>query len=86
MPSENGTLVVYVHDGRAGRDPARVDPDGNGELLMTVYPEAVPDLLKYEIGHVLQLPDGTACVVIGVAESIGDAARTWTRRVAVGNC
>jgi hypothetical protein len=71
-------IEVTVHDGRVGRDPARVTPEGHGEILQTFQSDHPID-----IGDVLTLDDGTQVRVIGVTESLGPGS--WKQSVHVGD-
>jgi hypothetical protein len=71
-------IEVTVHDGRAGRDPSRLTPEGYGEVLQTFQSDR-----PIEIGEVLTLDDGTQVRVIGVNESL--APGSWKLAVHVGD-
>jgi hypothetical protein len=82
--SESGTLTgmpgaikVTIRDGRAGRDPAQVTPEGHGPVL-----ETRECAQPVDIGDRLTLSDGTEVVVIGVDERIG---QSWEQTVHVRN-
>jgi hypothetical protein len=71
-------IEVTVHDGRVGRDPARVTPEGHGEILQTFQSDHPIDT-----GDVLTLDDGTQVRVIGVTDSL--APGSWKQAVHVGD-
>jgi hypothetical protein len=71
-------LEVTVHDGRVGRDPTRLTPEGHGEILQTFQSDHPID-----VGDVLTLDDGTQVRVIGVSESL--APGSWKQTVHVGD-
>lgn len=59
-------IKVTVRDGRAGRDPAQLTPDGQGAILA----EFDKDLPTFDEGDRLILPDGSPVMVIGSTERI----------------
>jgi hypothetical protein len=71
-------IEVTVHDGRVGRDPTRVTPEGHGEVLQTFESDR-----PIEEGEVLTLDDGTRVKVIGVTETL--APGSWKQAVHVGD-
>ena len=57
---------ITVRDGRAGHPK---DPDGRGAVLGVTQ---APDLL--DVGDVIELPDGTRGIIIGLEEVLGGEA------------
>jgi hypothetical protein len=57
-------IKLTVRDGRAGRDPAQVTPDG-GEILAAFEHNST-----FDEGDRLILPDGSPVMVIGSTERI----------------
>jgi hypothetical protein len=72
------TIQVTVRDGRAGRDPAKVTPDG-GEVFAEFEHGSPP----FKAGDRLALPDGGPVKVIGVDQALGPGG--WKQTVHVGN-
>jgi hypothetical protein len=70
-------IEVTVHDGRVGRDPTRVTPEGHGEVLQTFQSDH-----PIEVGGEVLTLDGTRVEVIGVTESL--ALGSWKQAVHVG--
>ena len=73
-------VEIEVHDGRIGRDPAKVEADGCGELLAT-YKRMAP----VEIGDRLRLPTGEVVPVIGIKDRWQRGVRVLYQRVSIGN-
>jgi hypothetical protein len=71
-------IEVTVHDARVGRDPARLTPEGYGEILQTFQSDHPVD-----VGDLLTLDDGTQVRVIGLTESL--APGSWKQAVHVGD-
>jgi len=71
-------IEVTVHDGRVGRDPARVTSQGHGEILQTFQSDH-----PIEVGDILTLDDGTRVQVIGVTDEL--APGSWKQKVDIGN-
>ena len=72
------TIQVTVRDGRAGRDPAKVTPEG-GEVL-TEFEHGGP---PFKAGDRLTLPDGSPAMVIDISQAIGPGG--WKQMLHVGN-
>jgi hypothetical protein len=70
-------IQVTVRDGRVGRDPARVTPEG-GEVLAEFEHGGPP----FTEGDTLTLPDGTQVTVIGTTVSIGSSRWEQTVHIA----
>jgi len=72
-------IKVTIRDGRVGRDPATVTPDGHGPILETrdcAQPVDENDRLT--------LRDGTEVLVIGVDDHIYPG-RSWEQTAHIGN-
>lgn len=71
-------IKVTIRDGRVGRDPAQVTPEGHGPVLET------RDCARpIEVDDRLMLSDGTEVVAVGVDELLRPGS--WEQIVHVGN-